>query len=166
MSGEYGGWRTWGTWCLPENCCSTVSRHGMNFSSTHLMPTCIVKIAWHDLKEISSFSHASLMINLQSSLTKSHTFAVTSSFMVNEGHPEHFITVCEYVPILKAAEPLRNLCMAHGLLSKGSFNYFISYGSCFLRLWKKCYIHTVFHTLRHHGFDAWHKHYCLIAMIV
>jgi len=39
MSVEYKGWCTCGMWCLFENCCVTISRHGMNFCSSCLMPT-------------------------------------------------------------------------------------------------------------------------------
>jgi hypothetical protein len=52
------------------------------------MPTSLIKIAWHKLKEISSCATTSLMINLQTALTKSRTVAVTS-FVFSEGHPEH-----------------------------------------------------------------------------
>jgi len=60
----------------------------MNFSSSCLMPTSQVKIAWHELKEISSCATTSLMINLQTALSKSCTVAV-SSYVFNEGRPEH-----------------------------------------------------------------------------
>ena len=60
----------------------------MNFSSSCLIPTSLVKIAWHELKEISSCAATCLMINLQTALSKSHTVAV-SSYVFNEGRPEH-----------------------------------------------------------------------------
>jgi hypothetical protein len=42
-------------------------------------------------------------------------------------------------------------------------------GSCFLWLWKyftHTHTHTLFHTLRHHEFEVWHTHYCLLAVVV
>jgi hypothetical protein len=52
------------------------------------MPTSLVKIASHELKEISSCATTSLMINLQTALSKSLTVAV-SSYVFNEGRAEH-----------------------------------------------------------------------------
>jgi hypothetical protein len=52
------------------------------------MPASLAKIAWHELKEIFSCATMSLMINLQTALTKSCNVAVTS-FVFSEGHPEH-----------------------------------------------------------------------------
>ena len=88
MSVECKGLCACGMWCLLENCCFTVSRHGMNFSNSCLMPTSLIKIAWRELKEISSCATTSLMISLQTALSKSGTVAVTS-YVFNEGCPEH-----------------------------------------------------------------------------
>jgi hypothetical protein len=52
------------------------------------MPTSLVKIAWHELKEISSCATISVMIDLQTALSKSGIVAVTS-YVFNEGRPEH-----------------------------------------------------------------------------
>jgi hypothetical protein len=52
------------------------------------MPTSLVKIAWRELKGISSFAATSLMINLQTALSKSCIVAVIS-YVFNEGRPEH-----------------------------------------------------------------------------
>jgi len=53
---------------------------------TCLVHKCLVKIAWHGPEEISSSLATSLMINVQSALTKSCTFAVTSFHVQNAHH--------------------------------------------------------------------------------
>lgn len=88
LSVEYKGWCTCGMWCLLENCSYIVSRLEINFSNSCLMPTSLVKIAWHELRKISGCATTSLMINLQTALSKSCTVAVTS-YVFNEGCPEH-----------------------------------------------------------------------------
>lgn len=51
------------------------------------------------------------------------------------------VTFCRHAPILEVLEPLKNLCMAHDFLLKGSSNHFISSDSCFLHFAQK-FIHT------------------------
>lgn len=69
------------------------------------MPTSLVKIAWHELKEISSCATMSLMIILQTALTKSCNVGVTS-FMFSEGHPEHSSVSVNVRPPLKQQKHL------------------------------------------------------------
>jgi hypothetical protein len=61
---------------------------GMDFVGTSLKHKSLVKIAWHEPKEIPSSMATSLLVILQSALTKSHTFHITCLFLLNEGYPE------------------------------------------------------------------------------
>jgi len=61
---------------------------GMDFAGTSLQHKPLVKIAWHEPKNIPSSMATSLMVNLQFALTKSHTFHITSLFLLNEGYPK------------------------------------------------------------------------------
>jgi hypothetical protein len=95
-------------WCF----CSAINRCGANFADTWLVPIYLLEIAWHDPKEIHSFSLTSQMVSVYSVLAKSHTFAVTS-FLLSGVHPEHFNAFCRYAPFPKAADPIKNLCTAN-----------------------------------------------------
>lgn len=94
------------------------------------------------------------MVSLWSALTKSCVFAITSSFLLNEG--------C--VPILKMVVPPRLLCTVHCHLSK-SYNHSMRFGSCVLKFCAEFDTCVLFCTLRHHEYDAWHRHCCLLVMI-
>lgn len=94
------------------------------------------------------------MVSLWSAVTKLCVFAITSSFLINEG--------C--VRILKMVEPPRHLCTAHCLLSK-SYNNSMSFGSCVLKICAELDTCVLFCTLRHHEYDAWHRQCCLLVMI-
>lgn len=59
---------------------------GMDFAGTSLKHKSLVKIAWHEPKEIPSSTVTSLTDNLQSALTKTHTFHITSLFLLSEGY--------------------------------------------------------------------------------
>lgn len=66
-----------------ERWCSfyfTVSSHVTNFADTHLKPKCLVKIPLQESEEIPCSLATSLMVSLLFALTKSCTFATTSSF--------------------------------------------------------------------------------------
>ena len=68
------------------------------------------------------------------------------------------VTFYGCVPIFKEAEPIKNLHMAHGLLTKGSFGHFVSFGSYFLKFYTKFYTQVLFCTLWHDKYKAQHKH--------
>jgi len=67
------------------------------------------------------------------------------------------VTVNGCVPIFKATETLKNLRMAHGLPSKGSCNYFISFTSHLLSSAYNLMRHVLFFTLGHHEYDMTQK---------
>lgn len=73
--------------------------------------------------------------------------------------------IYRWVPVFKAAVPLKNLRTAHSLLLKGNFNHFISFSSCFFEFCTKFYTCAWFHTVGHQKYNAWNEHCCLLAMI-
>jgi hypothetical protein len=74
---------------------------GMDFAGTSLKHKSLVKIAWHEPKEIPSSTAASLLVNLQSALTKSHLFHITCPFLLNEGYTECSFLSGDVCPSLK-----------------------------------------------------------------
>jgi hypothetical protein len=109
----------------------------------------LVKIAWHGPEEISSSLATSLMMNVQSALTKSCTFAV-SSFLLHKGCLECSslsTDVCR-----SWVDPLQNLHKAHGRVLKSYLNRFT--GSSFLKFRMKFIILVLFHTFRHYEYGA------------
>lgn len=75
------------------------------------------------------------------------------------------VTFCRCVPIFKVAELLKNLSMAHGLTSKGSLNYVLSFSSRFIKFCTKFNTYAFFCDVRHHKYNAWHKHQWLCGCI-
>ena len=94
------------------------------------------------------------MVSLWSALPKWCVFAITSSFLLNEG--------C--VPVSKMVELPRHLRTAHCHLSK-IYNHSMNFDSCVLKFYAEFDTCVLFCTLRHHEYDAWHRHCCLLVMI-
>lgn len=99
-----------------------------NFADKGLVSKSVVKIAWLEPKEISGSSCTCLMVSLQLAVTKSCAVAIIPAEKSISRTLEAF---CRYVPVFTAEEPLKKLCTAPCLLSKGSFNHSLSFFACF-----------------------------------
>ena len=59
------------------------------------------------------------------------------------------VTFYRYAPIIEVTEQLKNLCMFHVLLSQGTCNHFINFGSHYQELCAQFHTSALFHTCRH-----------------
>jgi hypothetical protein len=67
------------------------------------------------------------------------------------------VTFYRCAPITEVTEQLKNLRMFHVLLSQGTCNHFINFGSHYQELCAQYYIPALFHTLRRFTQDAQHN---------
>jgi len=95
----------------------------MNFTNYIPCLNILVKITWHEPKEISSHSATSLIVF--DLLSPNHAIMVSIHHFCLMKCIRILNTFYGSVPIFKEAEPIKNLCTAHGLLVKGSFSHFV-----------------------------------------
>ena len=109
----------------------------MNFTNIYYIPcpNVLVKITWHEPKEIPSHSATSLIVF--DLLSPNHTIMLSMHYVCLTKCSRMIITFYGSVPIFKEAEPIKNLCTAHGLLVKSSFIHFVLLVPVFLNFTQK-----------------------------
>jgi hypothetical protein len=155
MCVEYGGWQICGMWCLTKNCCTSwVECSGVPWDKLHWhLYHAQISLKPPSKKEMSRACVIFQLVNLQFSLTTSHTSAITSPHSVWQRMSSVLITFYEYASIFQAAEPLKTWVWIAASLEK-QFHHVIRFGSCFLEFCTKSDIRATLHILGHRRYDV------------